>query len=212
MNDRLIKLAEKHYNLYKDRSNDYRSGYLEALNMLGLDIVYRDNNTIQIVTESDIARRAEELDRRKAAQQAEREAQSTFTNLDWLEQEGIDYQDIDATSLGDDAWLITSPLIGPVGTMHGCPTKLGAVLGWFAAEHELTAELTDEETSYLHYVLKPLRSRVLYIEKTKATGTTEYIYVVFKDDTDMEFPTFPAGTMYSGLLLNTPYTLTELGL
>lgn len=202
MNDRLIKLAEKHYNLYKDRSNDYRSGYLEALDMLGIAYSLKSDDTIQIVGKAHWAQRLEE----------ESTEAPSFTNLDWLQQEGIDYQDIDATSLGDDAWLITSPFIGPVGTMHGCPTKLGAVLGWLASEHILAAELTDEETSYLHYVLKPLRSRVLYIEKTKATGTTEYIYVVFKDDTDMEFPTFPAGTMYSGLLLNTSYTLTELGL
>ena len=159
---------------------------------------------IRIVGEAHWAQRLEE--------EATEEAQSTFTNLDWLQQEGINYQDIDATSLGDDAWLITSPFIGPVGTMHGCSTKLAAVLGWFSTEHALAAELTDEETSYLHYVLNPLRSRVLYIEKTKATGTTEYIYVSFKDDTDMEFPSFPAGSKYSGLLLNTPYTLTELGL
>ena len=134
------------------------------------------------------------------------------TNLEWLEQEGIDYKDIDATGFGNDDWLIISTYNGPLGTIHGSTSKLKAVLDWFSSEHTTAAILTSEETAYLESVIKPFRSSVVYIEKTKAHSDTEYIYIVFKDDCDMEFPCFPTGSKYRGLTADVPYTLTELGL
>ena len=140
------------------------------------------------------------------------DATNPQTNLEWLEQEGINYQDIDATGFGNDDWLILSPYNGPLGTIHGPSSKLEAVLHWFSNEHTTAAVLTSEEAAYLESVIKPFRSSVIYIEKTKAHSDTEYIYIVFKDDCDMEFPCFPTGSKYKGMPADVPYTLTELGL
>ena len=134
------------------------------------------------------------------------------TNLEWLEQEGIDYKDIDATGFGNDDWIVISPYKGPLGTIRGSSSKLKAVLDWFSSEHTTAAVLTSEETAYLESVIKPFRSSVVYIEKTKAHSDTEYIYITFKGDCDMEFPCFPTGSKYKGLTADVPYTLTELGL
>lgn len=134
------------------------------------------------------------------------------TNLEWLQQEGINYRDIDATGFGDDGWIIISPCVGPLGMILGPSSKLEAVLHWFSSEHTTAAILTSEEHAYLESVIKPFRSNVVYIEKTKAHSDTEYIYITFKDDNDMEFPCFPIGSKYKGLTADTPYTLTELGL
>ena len=134
------------------------------------------------------------------------------TNLEWLEREGINYKDIGATGFGNDDWIILSPYNGPLGTIHGSSSKLEAVLHWFSSEHTAAALLTSEEHAYLESVIKPFRSSVVYIEKTKAHSDTEYIYITFKYDCDMEFPCFPTGSKYKGLTADTPYTLTELDL
>lgn len=77
--------------------------------------------------------------------------------------------------------------------------------------------LDDVEKRYLENVLRPFKSRVMFIAKTEKFGY-EHIYIrvalqIHKNgNTTCNFPYFDKGTMYKGMELYKPYSLEELGL
>lgn len=80
--------------------------------------------------------------------------------------------------------------------------------------YEYKQEILDEvEKRYLKGVIRPFRSKVLKIVKKYDTFTDlEYIRIIIKDDTSLEFPSFSKNTMYKGMKKDKKYTLEELGL
>ncbi len=76
------------------------------------------------------------------------------------------------------------------------------------------AEVLDEvEKVYLKSVLKPFQKRIAYVKKLNTEcGGLQYIRVMFKNSDWMDFPVFPAGTMYKGMTVNEEYSLDELGI
>lgn len=80
--------------------------------------------------------------------------------------------------------------------------------------YETKGEILDEaEKRYLRGVIRPFRSKVLKIVKKYDTFTDlEYIRIIIKDDTSLEFPSFSKNTMYKGMKKDKKYTLEELGL
>ena len=80
--------------------------------------------------------------------------------------------------------------------------------------YEYKQEILDEvEKRYLKGVIRPFRSKVLKIVKKYDTFTDlEYIRIIIKDDTTLEFPSFSKNTMYKGMKKDKKYTLEELGL
>lgn len=77
--------------------------------------------------------------------------------------------------------------------------------------------LDDIEKCYLENVLRPFKSRVMFIAKTEEFGY-EHIYIrvalpIHKHgNTTCNFPYFDKGTMYKGMELYKLYSLEELGL
>lgn len=77
--------------------------------------------------------------------------------------------------------------------------------------------LNDAEREYLKAVLKPFYDEVEYVVKCghifndDGTCSNEYLYIEFRDG-NFTFPGFCAGKMYTGMELDLPYTLDELGI
>ena len=77
--------------------------------------------------------------------------------------------------------------------------------------------LNENEKDYLENVIRPFKSRVMFIAKTEEFGY-EHIYIrvslpIHKHgNTTCNFPYFDKGTMYKGMELYKPYNLEELGL
>lgn len=80
--------------------------------------------------------------------------------------------------------------------------------------YEANEEILDEaEKRYLKGVIRPFRNKVLKIVKKYDTFTElEYIRIIIKDDSSIEFPSFSKNTMYKNMETNKSYTLEELGL
>lgn len=77
--------------------------------------------------------------------------------------------------------------------------------------------LNDTEREYLKAVLKPFYDEVEYVVKCghifndDGTCGNEYLYIEFRDG-NFTFPGFCAGKMYTGMELDLPYKLDELGI
>ena len=80
--------------------------------------------------------------------------------------------------------------------------------------YETKVEILDNtEKKYLRGVIRPFRNKVLKIVKKYDTFTElEYIRIIIKDDSSVEFPSFSKNTMYKGMKTNKSYTLEELGI
>lgn len=94
------------------------------------------------------------------------------------------------------------------------------VYDWFMKKSQEPV-LTDEEKEYLTNVIKPFRKTVVCIERrhTYYMGVEkQYIRVHFvqaydeKTDWYIDLPWFEPNTMYTGMKLEYPYNLEELGL
>jgi predicted ribosome-associated RNA-binding protein Tma20 len=83
----------------------------------------------------------------------------------------------------------------------------------FQRVEEERKEILDKvEKNYLKIIIKPIRSKIKYIEKDEkiSLGNKEFLVIYIKDEAMMIFPSFKKGTMYSGMKLNKKYTLEEL--
>jgi len=83
-----------------------------------------------------------------------------------------------------------------------------SVLGDF--DYKEVPILTDKEREYLSAVIKPFRYKIAEIRKI--SSDKEQIAILFDNGTDIWFPDFEKGTMYTGMEANKGYTLDELGL
>ena len=76
--------------------------------------------------------------------------------------------------------------------------------------------LDEVEKKYISAIIKPFRSKVKYITKNrKGNLKYEYISIGYRDNLGecaLNFPDFRTGTMYRGMIVDTPYKLEQLGL
>lgn len=94
----------------------------------------------------------------------------------------------------------------------------GVLDGLLTGRLEIEKPILDNiEKRYLENVLRPFKSRVMFIAKTEEFGY-EHIYIrvalpIHKHgNTTCNFPYFDKGTMYKGMELYKLYSLEELGL
>ena len=72
--------------------------------------------------------------------------------------------------------------------------------------------LDDKERKYLSNVIRPFRHEINYITKERFSTGNEYIFIYFKKNPNMYFPSFKPNSMYKGMELNKKYTLEDLEL
>ena len=78
--------------------------------------------------------------------------------------------------------------------------------------------LTEKEKDYLLLIISPFRNRVEYISKYDYRSEYEYIKIKYNEiyDTHPTFsiilPCFEKGTMYTGMIEDKAYSLSELSL
>lgn len=100
---------------------------------------------------------------------------------------------------------------------NSCKECKEHAMEWLLSEYEKPI-LDNEEKAYLSTVIKPFRSRVIYIRKLDCYSNSYYLSIILKpmenDDLceGMHLPAFEKGTIYEGMELNREYTLKELGL
>lgn len=101
-----------------------------------------------------------------------------------------------------------------------CDYESEDIINWFLSEYKEPI-LTDEEREWLSNVIKPFRKTVVCIERrhTYYMGVEkQYIRIHFvqandeKTDWYIDLPWFEPNTMYTGMKLEYPYNLEELGL
>lgn len=136
-------------------------------------------------------------------------------NAEWMIKNGYKFSDIHycfAISHNAVNFYLNGEIIGnALGTSY-----LAAFTEWLDQERNEPI-LTDEERTYLSYVIKPFRDRVKYIEKIYVDHLYDepdyYICIKFNDgNDDMKFPSFDESHTYKCMEEDRAYTLDELGL
>lgn len=73
--------------------------------------------------------------------------------------------------------------------------------------------LDDAERKYLADVIRPFRDKIDTISKFRTwDDSSQYIYIIMKDNHISTLPVFPKGTMYKCMKEEKHYSLKELGL
>lgn len=85
--------------------------------------------------------------------------------------------------------------------------------GWYTVYEKKPEILDEKEKEYLTSVIKPFKSKIECIKKTrKLYSNFEYVCIVLKENNIGALPDFKQGTMYKNMTAEKRYTLKELGL
>lgn len=78
---------------------------------------------------------------------------------------------------------------------------------------EIEKPILDKvEKRYLENLLRPFRSRVVYIEKRNGSNQRQYLFIYLNNCEFFDLPYFKKNTMYVGMEPEKEYTLKEMGL
>ncbi len=87
-----------------------------------------------------------------------------------------------------------------------------AILEWMSQPYKEPI-LDEAEREYLSAVIKPFKSDVAYIKKSRFfSEPLQFIYISLKDEWTIKLNLFEAGSQYKGMEEHKKYTVEELGL
>lgn len=145
----------------------------------------------------------------------------TMTNAEWMIQQGYKFSDVHvwySCSKSDEFVVrIKEKKIDTFKSKLEFPETDEAFAEWLDMEHKEPI-LDDVERRYLADVIRPFRSRIIWIKKAYRSGNYEQIIIRMKSIVpdailvDIQFPFFKGNEMYKGMNLGKEYTLEELGL